>query len=227
MGEVGFLSDALVTLPQLLPGISSLADALDRLRDSPAVVDRLSASYMEAMRAAVPARPAGAAPAARVTNKTPLNFLHLPWVGLLAPRARVVHCVRDPLDTCLSCYATHFGADHPYTYDLAHLGGFYRDYRRLMDHWRATLVDVPVLDVRYEDVVADPAGQVRRLLDFLGLPWDDRCLRFYDNRRYVHTTSYDQVRRPVYASSVGRSRHFDRHLGPLRAALGDLGTGPA
>lgn len=226
MGEVSFLVDALTMLGQLLPGPSGMADSLDRLRQSPAVVERLSAAYVGAMRATVPARPAWVAPIARVTNKTPLNFFHVPWVGLLTPRARVIHCVRDPLDTCLSCFTTHFGADQPYTYDLGHLGRFYRDYRRLMDHYRATL-DVPTLDVRYEDVVADPAGQVGRLLDFVGLPWDDRCLRFYDNPRYVHTTSYDQVRRPVYASSVGRWRRFDRHLGPLRAGLGDVAAGSA
>jgi hypothetical protein len=140
----------------------------------------------------------------------------------MLPKARIVHCVRSPLDTCLSCFATHFGDTHDYAYDLNHLGRFYRDYRRLMDHWRSLPDGPAILDVSYEAVVADPEGQTRRLLDFAGLPWDDRCLRFHENPRYVHTTSYSQVRQPLYASSVGRWRNYAGHLTPLRDALADM-----
>jgi hypothetical protein len=91
-----------------------------------------------------------------------------------------------------------------------------------MDHWRSLPDGPAILDVSYEAVVADPEGQTRRLLDFAGLPWDDRCLRFHENPRYVHTTSYSQVRQPLYASSVGRWRNYAGHLTPLRDALADM-----
>ncbi len=156
--------------------------------------------------------------ARRVTDKMPYNFLHLGLISQLYPGARVVHCRRDPLDTCLSCYFQNFRRGNFQTYDLGHLGQYFVQYQRLMDYWREVL-DVRILDVAYEDVVADLEGQSRRLVDFVGLEWDERCLRFYDSDRLVSTASYDQVRQPIYTRSVGRWRHYERHLGPLRAAL--------
>jgi hypothetical protein len=154
----------------------------------------------------------------------PLNVLGLELVELLLPGSRVIHCVRDAIDTCLSCYLTGFSVANEFSFDLAHLGHYYRDYRRLVTHWKKVL-SVPVLDVRYEDVVFDTEEQVRRMLEFLDLPWDERCLRFYENPRRVTTASEDQVRRPVYATSVGRWKNYERHLPQLLAALGRGGTG--
>jgi Flp pilus assembly protein TadD len=154
-----------------------------------------------------------------VTDKQPLNFLILDMVELLFPRSRVIHCVRGPLDTCLSCYMTNFELHNPFKYDLGDLGRYYHDYARLMEHWKSVLT-VPVLDVRYEDLVLDTRGQVRRMLEFLGLPWDDRCLRYYENERPVHTASVDQVRKPIYTASIGRWKHYEKHLRPLIDALG-------
>jgi hypothetical protein len=158
-----------------------------------------------------------------VTDKMPLNGSLLGLVELLFPGCHVIHCVRDPLDTCLSCYLTGFQEGNAFTADLAHLGAYYRDYQRLVGHWKS-VVELPILDVRYEDLVQNPAPQVRRMLDFLNLPWDDRCLKFHDNPRPVHTASRDQVRRPMYRSSIGRWRNYEKHLGPLIAALDN---GPA
>ena len=157
--------------------------------------------------------------AAYVTDKMPLNVMGLELVELLLPGCRVIHCMRDPVDTCVSCYLTGFAAANEFSFDLAHLGHYYRDYRRLVDHYKRVLA-LPVLEVRYEDVVFDVEEQARRLLEFLDLPWDDRVLRFYENPRRVATASEDQVRRPIYTSSIGRWKNYEKHLPQVLAALG-------
>ena len=174
--------------------------------------DRLSGLYLRHIDERAPSS------ATRVTDKMPANFLHLGLIALLFPGARIIHCVRDPLDTCLSCYFQNFGPANAYTYDLSHLGQFYRQYTRLMDHWREVL-DVSMMEVRYEDLVENQEGVSRALVDFCGLPWDVRCLRFYETPRTVSTASYDQVRQPMYQHAVERWRRYERHLGPLRQAL--------
>src|SRR5436305_1517086 len=118
------------------------------------------------------------------SGKMPLNCLFLGLAQLVLPGCPVIHCVRSPLYTCLSCYMTDFAAGQPCAHDLRHLGFFYRQYRRLMAHWKRVL-DLPILEVRYEDLVVDVEGQGRRVLEFLGLAWDERCARFYENRRLV------------------------------------------
>jgi hypothetical protein len=138
---------------------------------------------------------------------------------LLFPDCRIIHCVRDPLDTCLSCYMTDIAAGVTFCRDQIALGEYYRQYSRLMNHWKH-VVTIPILDVRYEDVVNDLPGQTRRMLEFMGLAWDDRCTRFHENTRGVATASREQVRKPLYASSVGRWRHYRRHLGELSGMLG-------
>jgi tetratricopeptide (TPR) repeat protein len=176
-------------------------------------LDRLARTHLE--------RLANLAPdAARVTDKMPTNFQHLGLVALLFPEARVIHCTREALDTCVSCYFHRFAGHHPYAYDLSDIGAYYREYRRLMAHWRAALA-VPILDVAYERLVDDLEGESRRMVGFLGLEWDPRCLEFHESKRVVLTSSYDQVRRPVYRAAIGRHRHYAAHLAPLRAALGE------
>lgn len=154
----------------------------------------------------------------RMTDKALSNYRHLGLLSVLAPGARVIHCVRDPLDCCLSSYFIRFAERVAFAYDLGHLGHAYRNHLRLMDHWKRT-VPLPILDVRYEDVVAHTEREARRMIGFLGLEWDERCLRFYEQDRVTLTASTEQVRRPVYASSVGRARAYDAHLGALKAAL--------
>ena len=145
------------------------------------------------------------------------------WLGLprkyCCPIITVIHCIRDPRDTCLSCFLTNFDLGNAFSNDLAHLASYYRDYQRQMRHWKDVL-SVPMLDVRYEEVVADPRGQTRRVLDFLNLPWDERCLAFHENQRVVNTASRDQVRRPMYSSSVGRWKKYEKNIGELLGLAG-------
>jgi hypothetical protein len=122
------------------------------------------------------------------------------------------------MDTCLSCYTTEFSAVHSYSTRLEDLALAYAEHHRLMRHW-TSLPGLRVLEVSYEALVDDPEAGARRIIDFIGLPWDDRCLRFYENARLVSTASVDQVRRPIYRSSIGRWRRYERHLAPLRDAL--------
>jgi tetratricopeptide (TPR) repeat protein len=156
--------------------------------------------------------------AARVTDKTPRNFRYLGLVRMLLPNAKVIHCVRDPVDTCFSCYALNLVAQR-YTFDVHELADYYHGYTRLMDHWRSVLPEGWMLDVRYEEMVADLEGESRRLLAHCGLEWDEACLQFDATDRPVMTASFAQVRRPVYRSSVSRWRRFEPHLGELLAAL--------
>jgi tetratricopeptide (TPR) repeat protein len=158
----------------------------------------------------------------RFTDKMPYNFLHVGLIHVLFPQARIIHCIRNPLDTCFSCYATLFTHGHEFSYDLAETGLYYRNYARLMAHWRTVIPQNRLLEVTYENVVDDFDTQARRLMDFCGLPWSDDCLRFHETHRPVRTASLHQVRQPLYRGSVGRAELFAGGLGPLRAALGDL-----
>ena len=156
--------------------------------------------------------------ALRVTDKMPSNFKHLGLIALLFPKAYVIHCVRDPLDTCLSCYFQHFTASLTYASDLEHLGAFYSQYQRLMRHWEDVL-DINMLQVDYEALIANQESVSRKMIEFCDLAWDDHCLDFHNTQRVVTTASYDKVRRPLYASSVKRWKHYERHLEPLKSAL--------
>lgn len=157
----------------------------------------------------------------RVTDKMPRNFFFAGLIGLAMPEARIVHCVRDPVDTCLSCFRIHFPHGQEFAYDLGDLGRYYRLYARLMDHWRAVLPG-RILDVSYEGLVADPEPEMRRLLEFCGLPWEDACRDFHRTRRPVRTASAHQVRKPIYRTSVKRWKKYEKHLDPLLQALGPL-----
>lgn len=173
---------------------------------------RIAGRYRAALTTMAPA-------ATCITDKLSGNA---PLIGLIHaafPGARIIHCRRDPLDTCVSCFSKLFTSGHLFSYDLGELGRFYRLYESLMQHWQQSLPGGCILEVRYEDVVADVEGQARRLLRFCNLDWDANCLRFYETRRPVRTASLTQVHRPIYASSIGRWRHYESHLGPLQQAL--------
>jgi tetratricopeptide (TPR) repeat protein len=157
----------------------------------------------------------------RVTDKMPHNFVQLGLIDLLFPGARVIHCIRDPLDTCLSIYFHPFIEHHAYATDLTNLGLYYREYLRLMAHWR-TVLRLPLLELRYEELVENPEEKIRQLLDFCELSWDERCLRHHETGRVANTFSYKQVRQPIYKKSVARWRRYEKHLGPLIEALGDV-----
>jgi len=158
----------------------------------------------------------------RLIDKMPSNFIYAGLITRTLPGARIIHCRRNPVDTCLSCFSKNFVGEQPFCYDQRELGLFYRDYHRLMDHWRATLSADQMIEINYEDLVSDQEGQSRRLLAFLGLPWDNTCLDFHQTQRVVHTASTTQVRQPIYRNAVGRWHACAEYLGPLLEALGDL-----
>jgi len=160
--------------------------------------------------------------ATRITDKMPLNFLHLGLAALLLPNARIVHCRRGAMDTALSCYFMHFKDSYAFSTDLRWLGQFYVEYDRLMQHWQRVL-PLPILDVQYEEMVSYPEETMRRVIDFVGLPWDPTCERFYDNERHVASASSEQVRQPIYTTSVGRYRPYEEHLAPFREELEKAG----
>jgi hypothetical protein len=189
-------------------------------REYPESVRGLDARSVNAMAAAYGRRLDALAPKAeRVVDKMWQNFEYLGFAAMLLPAARIIWCRRDPADLGLSCFFQHFFGDGvPFAYDLAHIGCMVREHERAMAHWRAVL-DLDILDLTYETLVADPEAQIRRLVKFAGLPWDPACLRFHQTERVVRTASHAQVRRPLYSSSVGRHRAYARWLGPLYRAL--------
>jgi hypothetical protein len=156
--------------------------------------------------------------AKRITNKLPGNMVFVGLMALLYPQAKIIHVSREPMDTCLSCYSKLFTTGHPFAYEQAELGRFYRMYDALMAHWRTALPG-RMLELRYEDLVADVEGQARRLVAHLELPWDEACLRFHESSRVVRTASLAQVRRPIYKDSVQRWKRYQKELAPLEAAL--------
>lgn len=155
----------------------------------------------------------------RFVDKLPLNCLNIGLIHLAMPNAAIVHVVRDPLDACYAMFKYLFRNGYPFSYDLEELAAYYAGYYRLMQHWRSVLPPGRIYDIRYEDVVTDLGGEARRLIAHLGLPWDSRCEEFHVNRSPSMTGSAAQVRRPVYATSVGRWKSLEHELEPLRRAL--------
>ncbi len=202
----------LLEFDQITEAVADYPAGVWRLRSQ--TLEQLAARYLDALRRVD-------ATSERVSDKLPRNFLHLGFIARLFPGAAIVHCRRDPVDTCLSCYFQNFTAGGGFSNDLTDLGSYYRDYHRLMAHWRSVLPRAPV-EVVYEELVADPEPTVRRLLEAVGLEWDAACLGFSESRRPVMTASQWQVRQPIYTKAVGRWRHYREHLEPLLEALGDL-----
>jgi tetratricopeptide (TPR) repeat protein len=207
-GELRFLSRATKafrgrTVHECFPEIANHLSA-ERLR-------QFGARYVEHLRSRAPS-------AERVTDKMPSNYLYLGLLHIALPNARIIHARRNPLDTCVSCFTHHFGAKS-FTSDLGTLGRYYRSYDALMAHWRAVLPPGVMLEVQYEELVADFENHARRIVEFCGMAWDPRCLAFHETKRSVRTASVMQVREPIFASSIGRWREYEPWLGPLMAAL--------
>jgi tetratricopeptide (TPR) repeat protein len=157
--------------------------------------------------------------AGRFIDKFPSNYLHCGAIHMALPRARIVALRREPMDTCLALFKAHFAGAYPFSYRLEDLADYYAAFDRLMTHWRSVLPPEVFLEVAYEDIVADLEGQSRRLLAFLGLPWEDEVLKFHESRSPAATASAVQVRRPLYASSVGKWRRYADELAPLALRL--------
>jgi tetratricopeptide (TPR) repeat protein len=200
-------------LPDLVAGLSNFPQAV---RAGPQSLDliRLGRGYEDRAAVTAPGK-------LRVVDKMPANFPFAGLIHLILPKARIIHCRRDPADTCLSCYTKTFRGAVPYAYDLLELGRYYRRYDVLMAHWRVLLPPERFMEVHYEDVVENLEYEARRLVAFCGLTWNESCLAFHTTRRQIQTASAHQVIRPIYRTSVGRARHYAAHLGPLLAVLDD------
>jgi hypothetical protein len=185
---------------------------------------RIASGYLERLQTAErigPSEMAHVISADRITNKLPANFLFVGLIHLVFPNAAIIHTYRDPVNTCLSCFYRLFvNNQQPQTYDLGELGRYYRSYAKLMSHWRAVLPRTAMLEVSYEGLVEDFANEVRRLVGFCGLDWDDACLHFHQTPRPVRTASMIQVRQPIYRSSVHPWRPSYDALRPLLVGLG-------
>ncbi len=185
--------------------------ALPRPGQQPPQREEIAATaedYLRFMRSVAP-------PAPRMIDKLPHNFLRLGFIHLCFPSARIIHCRRDPIDTCLSIFFQRFISTHPYACDLDDLAFTYEQYLRLTAHWQQVMPQ-QLLEVRYEDVVAEQIAQTRRILAFCGLEWEDGCIDFAGNQRAVMTASNWQVRQPLNNVAVARWKHYSAHLGPLR-----------
>lgn len=210
--------------------LKDLSDTINSVRDSkgnvapfPELLPVINGDELQKIATAYLRRLQAHAPGAeRITDKMPSNFYFAGLIHLAMPNAKIIHTNRNPVDTCVSCFSKLFAGEQSQTYDLAELGRYYRAYSGLMDHWRDVLPKGALLDVVYEDVVADTEGQARRILDFCGLEWDPKVLNFHKNERPIKTASASQVRKPIYSSSVARWRNYESHLGPLLKELGDL-----
>jgi hypothetical protein len=188
----------------------------ESLRGLPAGhLERLRRQYLDALAALFPGTE-------HVTDKRCENFLNIGLIKTLFPAAKIVHTRRDPLDNCLSIYFVHLDQRMSYALDLLNIGHYYRQYQRLMAHWKQLYGD-DIIDVHYDALVENPRGVAERLLGSLGLEWDDRCLAVPAEDHAIKTASVWQAREPIYQGSSGRSRHYARELAQLRAYLHEGG----
>ena len=212
-GELIDMMGYALTLPERIGSKQDYPRCLDGLTQD--VVDEIADRHLRKLRSLV------SKDEACVTDKMPLNYLHLGWIKLLLPQAIIIHCRRDPLDTCFSCYANSFSSMQGFTTDLDELGRIYLQYVRLMSHWRDEL-EIPMLEVEYEELVHNQEAVSRQVIAYLGLDWEEACLRFHESSRVTLTLSEGQVRQPMFKTSIGRADRFGAHLDPLREALGQL-----
>ena len=203
---------ALAELMRVPGGLPLLPDGIAALPDGG--LQWLGLNYLQRMTPKAPR-------ARRIVDKNLGNFKHLGLIHLALPGAKIIHTRRDPVDTCLSCFSHLFAGEHPYAYDLAELGRYWRACDRLMAHWRSVLPPGVLLELQYEEVVEDLEGQARRLLAHCGLEWNEACLRFHRTERVVRTASMLQVRQPIYRGSLQKWRAYGELLRPLLDALGD------
>ena len=156
--------------------------------------------------------------ALRIADKMPTNYFHLGFIASLFPRAHIIHCRRNPLDTCLSVFFQQFETGHEWAYELSDIAFFYQGYKRIMAHW-ANVLPVPVHEIHYQNLISEPENTARQLVEFCGLLWEPACLSFHQHDRSVLTSSAWQVRQPLYSQSVDRWKRYDSHLDTLRREL--------
>jgi tetratricopeptide (TPR) repeat protein len=208
-GELDSISDIANNICKNIPAPAGYPDCLEEL--DKAKMDSISQQHLDRLRDLSGGE-------SYVTDKMPSNFMHLGLIEILFPGAHVIHCKRNAMDTCLSCYFQDFGPDHPYTYKQADLGHYHRQYQKIMDHWEKTL-SIPIFNLQYEELIEDQKAVTMKLLEFCNLEWEDNCLDFHTNKRLVWTASYKQVNQKLYRKSVARWKNYIHHLAELRKAL--------
>lgn len=209
-GELGEVASIAASIPTEVNDPAGYPSCLEKLDSD--VVNRLTQRYLEFIA------DISADSSSIVIDKMPDNFRFLGFIQLLFPNARIIHCRRNPLDTCLSCYFQNFEGGHSYSSDLENLGIYYRMYKKLMAHWKNTL-ELPLLDIEYEQLVQNPEDISKKLFEFCELEWSPDCLEYFKNSRSVVTASYDQVRQPIYQGSIDRWKNYEPYLQPLQNAL--------
>lgn len=209
-GELSTLADLALQLPTLTGTDVPYPAAAQHL--NAAAARQIIAGYEQRLR-----RDADAS-IVHVIDKNPLNFRHVGLISMLFPQARILHCTRQPMATCLSNYFQRFPLTMDYSFDLGNIGHFYGEYAKLMAHWH-TIPALKLMDVSYEDLILNTEPTARKLLQFLGLDWNDACLTPHTTKYTVETASQWQVRQPIYQRSLDHWRHYESHLGPLKGLL--------
>jgi hypothetical protein len=211
-GEIDHIRALVDTLQEQIVSFQPYPACIADLKQNQ--LDQFSEAYLQDLRKLGPG-------AQRVVNKNLLNYRHLGMISMLFPGARVIHIKRNRIDKCLACLMAALDpAQFEWIADPRHTGLVWREYERLMAHWREVL-DIPMLEVSYEELVEHTEREIRRIIEFCGLPWDDQCLRYWEADRKVLTLSYDQVRKPIFKTAVMRYKRYEQFLGPLIEALGE------
>ena len=214
-GEIKTLSACLGQLRMKYPGLAKYPQMVPMLR--PSQFSFIASGYLNAISAY-------SQTAKRVTDKLLTNYYFAGLISTIFPNAKIIHTMRNPIDSCMSSFTKLFKDDMPHSYDLRELGRYYSKYWQLMEHWRQVLPAGTMLDVQYENVVADPEAKAREIIAFCGLEWDPQCLKFHESDRPVKTASVSQVRKPIYTSAVERGRRYGDKLNPLIEALQEGGV---
>ena len=209
-GEIKVLAGCLSQLRQKFPNLPRYPRMVQAMK--PQHFSAIASGYLKELSAM-------SSTAVHITDKLLTNYYFVGLINTLFPNAKIIHTMRNPVDTCLSAYSKLFKDDMPHSYDLTELGRYYKKYEQLMEHWRQVLPKGVMLDVQYEDVVADTEAHARKIIEFCGLPWNDACLNFHTSDRPVKTASVSQVRKPIYGSSVNRRERYGDALKPLIDAL--------
>lgn len=209
LGELNDLPNIITQWRLSLKQNSSLSDAVKGLTAD--TINHLASQYMKAYKSVDAIK-------TKIVDKRPHNFELLGFIALMFPNSRIIHCQRDPLDTCVSIFMQNFNESHSYNQSLKALGEYYREYEILMAHWYKTL-PIEIYSCRYEELINDFENSVRRILRYINLEWNESCLNFHKNERKVNTPSMWQVRQPLYSSSVGIHKRYEKFLGELKSGL--------
>ena len=208
-GELKYIQNYVFELNELRINNKQYPFCMDDV--SQAELDRLANDYLDQLNAFSNGEQ-------RVTDKMPMNYQNIGLIYQLFPNAKIINCVRDPLDTCVSCYSQFLSGAYLYSFNLYNLGFVYRVYEKLMAHWKRML-PVEIIDISYEELVHDQEAVTRKILSHCGLDWADECLDFHKTKRSVATASVDQVRRSLYAGSIGKWRNYEKYLDELKISL--------